>query len=170
MQYNISISSTAPFSGGFNIVQLVNASRSLANTTYGGGQQQTTGGQSWLDNSNPYYVNDDSKIFSPNYYNSLRFIDQPGYGLNYIFGAYPANLCSINDSFKDYIVFKPDGDGSIYVTLGCVFWDWSASTSKSGGVWSNPTSKVNGPSKPDDSNEFPIWPATLYNSGVSTGN
>jgi hypothetical protein len=170
MQYNITVSSTAPFSGGFNIVQLVNASRSLANTTYGGGQQQTTSGQFWLDNSSPYFVNGDSGIFSPYYYNSLRFFDQPGYGLNYIFGAYPANLCSINDSFKDYVVFKPDGANSIYVTLGRVFWSWSASTSKSGGVWSNPTYQVNGPSAPDDSDEFPTWPATLYNSGVSTGN
>jgi hypothetical protein len=73
------------------------------------------------------------------------------------------------DSFKDYVVFKPDGDSSIYVTLGRVFWDWSASTSKSGGVWSSPTYQVNGPSSPDDSDELPTWPDTMHNIGVSSG-
>jgi hypothetical protein len=166
MRYDLKVNSIVPFSGGVNVVQLISASRALANTTYGGGQQSTTYGQFCLDNSYPYFSSD-LPVFAPLYYNNTPFLDQPGYGLNYIFGLYPANLCAINDFFKDYIVFKPNG--GIYVTLGRVFWSWSASTSKINGVWSNPTYQVNGPSSPDDSDEFPTWPDTYYNAGVNTG-
>ena len=169
MAYNLNVNSIAPFTGGANIVQLINASRSVANTTYGGGQSSTTDGQFWHDNSG-FYFSSDSSIFSPYYYNVLEFLDQPNYGLNYIFGGYPVNLCSINDSFKDYVVFKPNGSDSIYVTLGRVFWSWSASTSKNNGVWQSPTYQVNGPSSPDESDEFPSWPDTYFNSTIGTGN
>lgn len=53
-------------------------------------------------------------------------------------------------------------------TLGRVFWSWSASTIKTGdnlgfgGTWSSPTYQVNGPSSPDDSDEFPLW-LDIYN-------
>ncbi len=167
MQYDIKVSSSTPFSGGANIVQLVNASRSLS-ASYGG-QQQTTGGQFWLDNSHLYFSSDfvlSAGTATP-YSNNIRFFDQPGYGLNNLTGA---DLCSIVDYFKDYIVFKPDGGGSIYVTLGRILWDWSASTTKINGVWSNPTYQVNGPSSPDSSDEFPIWPDTIHNVGVNPGN
>ena len=176
MRYGLQVNSIAPFSGSANIVQLVNATRSLANSY--GGYQKTTGGQFWLDNSNPYF-NDVTFPINANtfYYTVFLFIDQPSYGLNFpaeilttVFGAFPPDLCSINDSFQDYIIFKPDGADSIYVTLGRVFWSWSASTSNSFGAWSAPTYQVNGPSNPDDSDEFPTWSATLYNSGVSSGN
>jgi hypothetical protein len=177
MKYGLNVSSKAPFSGVANVVQLINASRSLANSY--GGFQQTTGDQFWLDNGDHYFESDfqlSSATVTP-YSNYISFLDQPGYGLNFPadilnsgFGAFPANLCSINDSFKDYFVFKPDGDGSIYVTLGRVTWSWSASTSYINGTWSSPTYQINGPSKPDDSNEFPMWPNTLHNAGIPTGN
>jgi hypothetical protein len=158
MAYNLTVNSIAPFGGGANIVQLVNASRSLS-ASYGG-EQSTTSGQYWLD-TDGFYFNGDSSIFSPLYYNSMEFLDQPGYGLNNLTGA---DLCSIVDSFKDYIVFKPGGNNSIYVTLGRVLWSWSASTSKTNGVWSSPTYQVNGPSSPDGSDEFPSWPNTYSGS------
>ncbi len=171
MAYSLNVNTIAPFSGHANVVQLVNASRALANTTYGGGTQQTTGGQFWADND-PFYFRSDFLLNSLTFYgNNILLIDQPGYGLNYIFGAYPANLCSIADSFNDYVVFKPDGNANnIYVTLGRVFWSWSASTSYTGGAWSSPTYQVNGPSSPDSSDEFPVWPDTLYNVGIGNGN
>jgi hypothetical protein len=169
MQYGLHVNSIAPFGGDANIVQLVNASRSVADTTHGGGQQQTTGGEFWLDNSDPYFSSGIA-IFPPSYSNYVLFMDQPGYGLNYIFGAYPVNLCAINDSFKDYIIFKPSGNNSIYITLGRVVWSWSANTSKSTSGWSIPTYQVNGPTALDGSVELPTWPTVLNNSGVGTGN
>jgi hypothetical protein len=171
MEYGLNVNSKAPFSGGANMVQLINASRSVANTGFGGGgSSSTSDGQFWLDNRNPLFSSDfplNAGTGTP-YSNYILFFDQPGYGLNYILGGYPVNLCSISDSFKDYIVFKPDGDGSIYVTLGRVFWSWSASTSKANGVWSSPTYQVNGPSAPDSSDEFPVWPSVYYN-GIGSG-
>jgi hypothetical protein len=175
MRYNLHVNSTSPFSGVANIVQLVNASRSVANTYFGGGQQQTTSGQFDLDTG--YLYNDDGSLINSltSYNNLVSFSDQPGYGLNYIFGGYPANQCSINDSFKDYIVFKPDGDNNIYVTLGRVFWSWSASTTKTGdnlgygGTWQSPTYQVAGPSAPDGSDEFPVWPETFSGTGTTGG-
>jgi Glucodextranase, domain B len=176
VSYGLHINSVAPFSGGANIVQLVNASRSLANSY--GGYEQTTDSQFWLDSSDPYFSSDsplNSGTAIP-YSNYIPFLDQPGYGLNFpadilttAFGAFPPNLCSINDSFKDYIVFKPDGANSIYVTLGRIFWSWSASTSQTGGVWSSPTYQVDGPSAPDSSDEFPTWPNTIYGVGTASG-
>jgi hypothetical protein len=167
MLYGLNVNSIAPFSGSANIVQLVNDSCAVANTCSGGGSQVTTSGQFWLDNSDPYFRSG-FPIFSPSYFNYIQFFDQPSFGLNYIFGTYPENLCSINDSFEDYVVFMPNGANSIYVTLGRVFWSWSASTSKStclwGGTLANPTYQVTGPSSPDDSDEFPTWPAIFYNS------
>ena len=158
MDYNFSVSSIAPFSGSANVVQLVNASRAVS-APYGG-QQSTTGGQFWLDNTRFYFGSDFPINSGTSFHNNFEFFDQPGYGLNPITGA---DLCSIVDSFKDYVVFKPDGPNSIYVTLGRVFWDWSASTSKTNGVWSNPTYQVNGPSSADSSDEFPSWPDTYFN-------
>lgn len=162
MKYFVTITSASPFSGGANITQLANVSRSVSNSH--GGVSQTTDGQFWLDNTEFYLDTDipigESTPFSSGDY----FIDQPGYGLNPIFGA---TMCSIVDSFKDYIRFRPDGnDNNIYITVGRVFWDWSASTTKSGDLWNPPTYQVNGPSQPDNSNEMPVWPNTIFDIGA----
>lgn len=164
MWYGIRVNCAAPFSGSACMVQLINASRAVANTTYGGGQESTTDGEFYLDNQDPYPNTDCSISQSTGYFNGISLYDQPGYGLNYIVGLYPINLCSINDSFKDYIMFQPNGNNSIWVTLGRVFWSWSASTTQTNGVWSNPTYQVSSPSKPDSSDELPNWPFTYYNS------
>lgn len=159
MAYSLNVNSIAPFSGDANIVQLVNASRAVSGSY--GGQQSTTGGAFWLDNT-LFYISGANPVNPPSIpYAYLLLTDMPGYGLNFWTGV---NLCSIADSFKDYVVFKPNGSGNIYVTLGRVLWSWSASTSKVNGVWSNPTYQVIGPSSPDDSDEFPQWPQVCHNS------
>ncbi len=158
MAYTLDVNSVQPFSGNANIVQLVNASRAVS-APYGG-QQSTTAGQFWLDNQE-FYIGGNNPVNPPSIpYAYLEFTDMPGYGLNPITGS---DLCSIVDYFKDYVVFKPDGNGNIYVTLGLISWDWSASASKVDGVWTIPAYQVNGPSSPDGSDEFPTWPQTYHN-------
>ncbi len=158
MAYTLNVNSVQPISGDANIVQLVNASRAVS-APYGG-QQSTTEGQFWLDNQE-FYIDGNNPVNPPSIpYAYLEFTDMPGYGLNPITGS---DSCSIVDYFKDYVVFKPDGGGNIYVTLGRISWDWSASTGKTNGVWSSPTYYVNSPSSPDGSDEFPTWPQTYHN-------
>ncbi len=68
----------------------------------------------------------------------------------------------INDSFKTYLVFKPDGDGSIWVTLGRADWGWSALVSWYFG-WDFDAGSLTQPSY-TDLDEFPVWPDILHNS------
>ena len=149
MAYTLNVNSIQPFSGDANIIQLVNASRSVS-APYEG-QLSTTGGQFWLDNQQ-FYFGGANPVNPPSIpYAYLEFTDMPGYGLNPITGS---DLCSIVDYFKDYVVFKPAGSGSIYVTLGRISWDWSASTTKTNGVWSTPTSCITSLRKPFESDNF----------------
>ena len=129
MHYTLDVNSIAPFNGNANIVQLINASRAVS-APYGG-HQSTTDGQFWLDNT-PFYINGINRVSPPwPPYAHLDFIDQPGLSAKSHNGS-----GSLFDRglIQDYVVFKPDGDGNIYVTLGHVFWNWSASTSKTDGV------------------------------------
>lgn len=68
---------------------------------------------------------------------------------------------SLDDSFVDYIMFSPDGTGSIYVTLGKVTWSTKAEAECPSDVidpnW------VNGPTDPDDSGAFPQWTEVYSN-------
>jgi len=59
----------------------------------------------------------------------------------------------LNDSFQDYVMFRPDGD-SIYVPIALVTWSVSASV-----VYPNTTisQSVTGPTGPTDCTSFPFW-------------
>lgn len=158
MAFSFSVNSAAPFTGQAALVQLVNRDDVLTATIT---KSVTTFGQFWLDNTYPY--NTPSTVYSGYHYvTGVEFNDQPGLGLEYEPGLY-GTACSINDSFKDYVIFKPDGQNSIYVTLGRIFWGWTANTSLSSGVWSNPSYSFNNPSTPDNSDEFPSYPETFFN-------
>ncbi len=62
----------------------------------------------------------------------------------------------MNDSFVDYVMFKPDGDG-IYVNIAKVLWSVNAHVSYPD---SDINQNVTGPTGPTDSDEFPRWTNT----------
>jgi hypothetical protein len=66
----------------------------------------------------------------------------------------------LKDSFIDYVMFKPSGDG-IYVPLAKVTWDTGAAQVifPSTDIIQN---SDKGPHGPTDSDEFPIWTTTRY--------
>ena len=69
----------------------------------------------------------------------------------------------VNISAQDFIRFQPDGNNSIWVTLGIVTWDavGTAEQSTSGGGWDLTTDVSPDPSGPDNSDTFPIWTSTF---------
>jgi len=76
---------------------------------------------------------------------------------------------SVNDNFKDYLIFKPDPQGSsIWVTLCELDWYWTASAQLiygSPSYWdvATPAPQLNGPL---DTDVIPQWTSTLH-SGES---
>ena len=66
------------------------------------------------------------------------------------------SIAQLDDSFDDYVMFKPSGDG-IFVPLAMVTWDVSASVTSPS---TNITQTVHGPTGPADSDGFPIWTTT----------
>ena len=64
----------------------------------------------------------------------------------------------INDHFKDSLMFKPEGDANIYVTLGTTTWNWWASAYNLNGMWTLGGWEVYPPSQWDSSDAFPYYP------------
>ncbi len=61
---------------------------------------------------------------------------------------------------RDYVRFKPDGDYSIWVTLGVITWSTHGEASRTPpayGLWTITVSSTTGPSQPDTTDEFPVW-------------
>jgi hypothetical protein len=83
------------------------------------------------------------------------YIDGPGFitGRTYI---------SIQDSFQDYVRFKPDGADSIWITIARIDWSWVGFATSDNG-WVPPSGSVAAPVPFDDST-FPFWLDTI--SGV----
>ena len=82
--------------------------------------------------------------------NPLRH-DYPSLGVN-------SNMftMSSNQQFEDYLMFQSDRDGSIWVTLRKITWQWSASATNGTAGWSVLTQTNNAtPSVP--SSELPVW-------------
>ena len=159
MRYEVHILSSYPGKGAF--IQLIN--RDASNGSVGSGSLGT-GGQYWLDTSNPYQgpfsipANTDYPLF---------FADNPGVA-DVASGLSLTTRCT--DQFRDYIVFRPNAgieNNNIFVTLGVVSggnpsWGWSASTTWFGG-WSTPTGTVTRPTWPDNNDAFPTWIHTYTN-------
>jgi hypothetical protein len=99
---------------------------------------------------------------------NMLFNDNPG--LQLIGTAVGGYTTSVTDTFKDYVMFRPDAgntSSNIYVSLGKGTsqtngsWGWSGSSTYSYlHGWSSPTGTVVRITNFDDSDAFPIWPNT----------
>ncbi len=120
---------------------------------------ETTDGQFWLDNSEFYntisnLVNGLPDHTPINPIGTIRFSDSPG--VSDIGG-----WLTITDSFQTYLMFKPDPQASsIWVALGLVTWDWSATET----AWTMTATNVTQASY-IDTDAFPQWLHTGHNSG-----
>jgi len=131
---------SSDFSGDAKITQLCNIDASGLDSGCAG----------CLDGVDPYTDTGVLKNSNPTgNANILNLDDAPDANTN-------TGTIYMDDSFVDYVMFKPDGDG-IYVPLAKVTWDVNASVIYSA---TDISQTVDGPTGPTDSDEFPQWTNT----------
>ena len=138
MWFKAAVESKSPYLGSAGWTQ-------LANRNVAGHARWGTYGQYWLDNTE--FAQGTAGFSSGAATN--EWSDGPGI-------AALANV-TVTDNFKTYLCFKPPGNG-VWVTLGMTTWGWSATTLNGSLQSTNviqPTNSI--------SDEFPIWPKTIYN-------
>ncbi len=81
---------------------------------------KNTGGDFWADGGEFYAAEILHAVLLPGATNTLGFADGPGN---------PVGLWVVTavDSFETYLRFRPEGEESIWVTLGRVDWSWDVS-------------------------------------------
>jgi hypothetical protein len=102
-----------------------------------------TWGNYWLD-THPFYSNQINSEVGPGLDERVPLEDAP----EVLIDVHVSNI----DKFKTYLMFKPDGDGSIYVPLGRTDWGWHGDAFpgllQDGGI----TAPQFAPT-----DEFPVW-------------
>jgi hypothetical protein len=158
MDFSAKIKNDSKFSGHARWTQLINSYRNRDETYPLGSYTWSTGGNYWLDNQEFYFPEFDDVTINPHSTSSsLSFGDGP---------EWPCGLtvCTINDQFKTYLRFRPDGDAdNIWVTLKRVDWEWHATAALSG-AWAI-TSQYTPLAQLHDDNTFPIWSNNVTSFG-----
>lgn len=148
---------TAPAGGDGEIAgtQLINTNRTR---TPNAGRAQTfsSGGAFVLDNTVPYAP---SVAIAGGASATWTSDDSPGTPLT-------SNLRdkAVSDSFRLYLMYRPAGADSIWVTIARLDWDWAGQTTRvgapadPGNIWNAPTgvSNTRNPSG-SASTELPLW-------------
>lgn len=120
-----------------------------------GSWTESTDGKFEVDAGEFYVPQTCSTDLTPGQTNWLSFADGPGNPVGY-------SLAESHDIFKTYLRFRPNGDDSIWVTLGRVDWSWQATASCPTGSplswenWSITSSNITGPVYFDDTT-IPFW-------------
>jgi hypothetical protein len=78
---------------------------------------------------------------------------------------------SVDDHYKMFLMYKPDGADSIWVTLRVLEWNWKGIATKTGGVWSMDAGSwfPTAPSQTiisSDTTELPVWTDSYPNLPV----
>jgi hypothetical protein len=161
IRWNAEVTAPDIGSGQIAFVQLVNLYRTRTlkdegNTT----EIWTSNGQYYLDTSggNPLYGDDSttigggatqahSKSDSPG--SPLHSVSPPGYQRR-----------SANDNFRLYLMYKPSGDDSIWVTLRRLDWLWSGAAARNESDEWVMESGQSSSQNPGSANsiELPLWP------------
>jgi len=150
MMYQCSI--VSEFAGLGNTTQLIN--RDVNRDLYP--FHITTDGQYELDTSE-WYSHD--AVVNANSESWLElFTDMPGVPVGRTF-------ITIQDSFEDYIRFKPDGADSIWITIARIDWSWLGIATDSND-WVPPSGNVVPPIEFEDDG-FPFWLDVTYGVGGS---
>ncbi len=133
----------SPFTGVTQWVQTIDSTVSVTTTMGQTGTDIRVG----LDQCYPYAGNTGSPT------------DSPGIGLNGL------RKINIDNKWKMYLMFKPSGDDSSWVSLREVNWRWRAEAEIINGNWI--LGPHTDPDNPQDSNtlDFPIWVRAIPSSG-----
>ncbi|MFI5456063.1 MAG: hypothetical protein ACHRXM_11495 [Isosphaerales bacterium] len=70
------------------------------------------------------------------------------------------NTVSARDSFSDYLMFKSNIQGSVWIALSQIDWNWHATAINVAGTWGGPNSpqpNPTGPTIPTGAAVFPSW-------------
>jgi len=133
------------YHGAANWTQLVN--RDCQQAFY---IETGTWGNYWLDTS-LFYSNQTNKTVGPGLKNPVPLEDAP----EVLIDVHVSNI----DKFKTYLMFRPDGDGSIYVPLGRTDWGWHGDAFpgllQDGGITAPQF---------NETDEFPVWPNVFVSS------
>ncbi len=108
--------------GQLAYVQLVRTKRSYTIDLQNYLNIRDSGGAWFLDGSAPYNDNEPPVSVSPGNFGDVATGDSP---LN---GAITDDILrlSIDEDFRMFLMYKPNGDGSIWVTLREIDWGWTA--------------------------------------------
>ena len=108
------------------------------------------GDKGFYNNANSSIANHGTSVSA-----AIPFYDSPGVDKWTLWGI------TIQDNFQTYLEFKPDGEGSIWVTLSIVTWGWGATEN---GAKLNSVSTVQPTNQ--DSVLFPVWSKITHGQGA----
>ena len=91
-------------------------------------------------------------------YRPLTFTDSPEVTKEEVPPWWWNMYASISDSFIDYIIFRPSGSSSIWITLATYSWSWSAKDDYNiFNGWGPVSRSVTAPAQLQTSDEFAQW-------------
>lgn len=133
------ISASTGIGGQFALIQLVNFT---TNRTLTSGAQvaKTTGGSLALDDgmSGDGYPqlggSEYIETLEAGYTGSFAVSDIPAVGLDNM-----TNGISTNQQFQTFLMYRPPGNASIWVTLQQIVWNWNGQATLTNGIWPVPS-------------------------------
>ena len=161
---------TAPPNGAGAIAvrQLIYSQQSTVDATGVRNTVQSTNGQYWLD-SQLLYNNKQVAVSASAAFtlaDQLEFSDAPAVALRSPFAS-----VSKSDAFLTYLIYRPNGADSIWVTAGRLAWAWSGTAVPHGRGWSVSAASPPFPANPKGDasvHELPEWTAALASAGNAT--
>jgi hypothetical protein len=126
---------------------------------------QSTSGQFWLD-STLLYNNQQVAVGAGSAVtlaDQRSFSDAPALAL-----SAPYVSESKNDAFQTYLIYRPNGADSIWVTVGKLSWSWSGTATVRRNAWSLTASSAPFPVNPNGNtsiHELPAWNGVLASAG-----
>ncbi|MBV8369700.1 MAG: hypothetical protein JO036_12345 [Candidatus Eremiobacteraeota bacterium] len=148
--------------------QLIYSQDSTVNAQGARNTTQSTNGQYWLDSQllyNNTTVN--AAAGTPvTLADQFQFSDSPAIALRS-----PYVSISKSDAFRTYLVYRPNGADSIWVTAGRLAWSWSGTAVARRGRWVVSAASPPFPANPRGDtavHELPQWTAVLASAGDAT--
>lgn len=142
--------------GGWHFVQKAQGNRYRVNS--GVRQSMAENGLDLLDTRYPYEPGPfDPEIDSPGTYPADGSTGTAADGPNT--GSFLATMTEveINEHFGTWMMYRPPGDGSVFVPLKKIKWSWYGKAQKTGGTWNMVLPSDSGWQFDGDYPLFPLW-------------
>jgi hypothetical protein len=160
--WTASLTTSANVAGTLAVTQLINTYRYSINAL--NAVETTTSSGAYVADDPVPYQNEAVAVAAASTatYSSVKWQDTPGTPMVQRANGAPNILWTeAHDAFKAYLMFKPDGIDSIYVSIAVLQWGWGGTAqlgdppTVSGGYPTQAGSTVNG----SDTTELPVWNA-----------